>query len=349
MHITGPQEREKTMSPAGVAAGFALSAVAVVFAGVHLARSGDVIALRTRLGGLWVGSVFLAVATSLPELATDVAAVRMGAPDIAVGDLFGSSMANMLILALLSLLPGSALFERATLENGLAATLAITLTATAAFFLLLRSPVTIFGLGLGSIVIVVAYLAGTRTILKNDRIARQAAEADGEGRPADLSGAPSLRHAVLVFLGSSIAILIAAPLFAASAKGVAELTGLSTSFVGTWLVGLATSLPELVASLAAVRIGASDMAVGNLFGSNALNMAIFAPLDVAGGGEPLLGAVSEAHALAALVGIALMALGHAALHYRAPGRLLRLEPGGAMMVLLYFSGLVLIFLRSGRA
>jgi cation:H+ antiporter len=82
---------------------FALSGVAVVLAGIRLTQSGEVIAEETGLGGAWVGAVFIAIATSLPELATDFSAVRQGEHDLAIGDLFGSSMANMLILALLDL------------------------------------------------------------------------------------------------------------------------------------------------------------------------------------------------------------------------------------------------------
>jgi cation:H+ antiporter len=57
-----------------------------------------------------------------------------------------------------------------------------------------------------------------------------------------------------------------------SSAAIAELTGLGTTFVGTTLVALVTSLPELVATLAAARLGADDMAIGNLFGSNLFNM-----------------------------------------------------------------------------
>ena len=78
---------------------FSVAAVVVVMAGTVLARNGDVIAARTKLGGASVGSVFLALATSLPEIVTDISAVRLGAIDLAAGDLPGSSMANMLILA----------------------------------------------------------------------------------------------------------------------------------------------------------------------------------------------------------------------------------------------------------
>ena len=77
----------------------------VILAGTALARYGDAIAEATGLGRLWIGSVLLAGATSLPELTTGISAVRLGAVDLAVGDLFGSSLANMLILAVIDLLP----------------------------------------------------------------------------------------------------------------------------------------------------------------------------------------------------------------------------------------------------
>ena len=341
-------------APALVLLGFLGSATLVVLAGVWLARSGDVIAARTRLGGLWVGSIFLAVATSLPELTTDISAVRIGAPDLAAGDLFGSSMANMLILALVSLLPGAELFHRAALDNGIAAALAIGLTATAAVFLLVRFPFAVAGVGVGSLVLAAAYLAGIRAVFRKSLLARKAgmvtemaSEAQvTEAAPAELlEEAMSLRGAVARFVLAAAVILVAAPLFASSAAGLAALTGLSTTFVGTWLVGLATSLPELVTSLAAVRMRAYDLAVGNLFGSNAVNMVMFLPLDVVHHG-PFLASISPVHAISALVGIVLMAIGLAGIVYRSSRRLARLEPIGAVMLIAYVTGLVLIYVRS---
>ena len=146
-------------APALVLFGFLGSATVVVLAGVFLARSGDVIAARTRLGGLWVGSVFLAFATSLPEIATDVVAVRMGLPDLAAGDLFGSSMANMLILALISLLPaGAGLFRKAAMDHALYASLAIVLTCIAAATILVRPTTTLVGIGPGSLMLLLVYV-----------------------------------------------------------------------------------------------------------------------------------------------------------------------------------------------
>ena len=153
---------------------FALSAVVVAIAGTRLAREGDVIAARTRLGGLWVGAVFLAIATSLPELMTSISAALIGAADIAAGNLFGSSMANMLILALLTLVPaGSGLFGRAALDQVLGAALAIVLNCLAGAFVLTRLSFSIGGMAVGSLVILIAYLLGTRTLYRHSALARR--------------------------------------------------------------------------------------------------------------------------------------------------------------------------------
>jgi cation:H+ antiporter len=291
------------------------------------------------LGRLWVGSLFLAISTSLPELTTDIAAVRLGALDIAAGDLFGSSMANMLILALLSLVPGAELFRRAALDNGLSASLAIALTAMAALLVLTRLEGSFLGIGYGSLVLGIGYVGGMWAVYRNSSIVQRALEVEelaGESRP--------LRRAIAGFLIASLVVLIAAPFFALSAKRLAELTGLAQSFVGTWLVGFATSLPELVTSLAAVRMGAYDLALGNLFGSNAVNMVMFIPLDLAHAGRPFLASVSTVHVLSALTAIVLMSIGLATVVYRSKNRLAGLEPSSAIMLMVYFAGLGLVYL-----
>lgn len=332
-------------------AAFAASALVVVLAGIALARSGDVIAAHTRLGGLWVGSMFLAVATSLPELTTDIAAVRLGEADLAAGDLFGSSMANMLILAVVSLLArGEPLFRRAAMDHALYASLAMLLTSIATIAILFRPAFSILGIGPGSLLIAIAYVIGSYAIFQHGTLARETvltteAAASAEEPPV-AAGAASLRHAWAGFAAAAVVILIVAPLFARTAARLAEVSGLGSTVVGTWLVGVATSLPELATSLAAVRLGAYDLAVGNLFGSNALNMALFVPLDLAHGQGPLLSMVDPAHAISALAGMALMATAMAALIYRARGKYTLLQPGSIVMILTYFAGLALIFFRS---
>jgi cation:H+ antiporter len=333
--------------------GLVASAAVVVLAGTRLARSGDVITARTRLGGLWVGSVLLAAATSLPERTTDLSAIRFGVPDLAAGDLFGSSMANMLILAFLDLVPRVEIFRRAALDTVLTATLAIALNALAAMFVLLHLDIAVLGVGPGSIVLAGGYLLGMRIVFRNSAIVREAAavvETVGDATPlragaSALPGRRSLRRAVGEFAIAAVVILVAAPIFAAFAKALAGRTGLATSFVGTWLVGFTTSLPELVTSLAAVRLKAYDLAVGNLFGSNAVNILMFPPLDAAHRAGPVLDAVSQVHAVSALAAIVLIAIGLAAIVHRTKGRFALFEPSSALMVLVYAFGIGLVYLH----
>lgn len=83
------------------------------------------------------------------------------------------------------------------------------------------------------------------------------------------------------------------PFLAQAAGQLAEASGLGGTFIGTTLVALATSLPELVATLVPICLGAADLAIGNLFGSNAFNMLLL-PLDLAFPGS-LLAGVSQTH------------------------------------------------------
>jgi cation:H+ antiporter len=302
--------------------------LAVVLAGIMLARFADDIAEATGVGRLWIGSVLLAGATSLPELATDVSAVRMDAVDLAVGDLFGSTMANMLILAVVDLaMRGRQLLKQAALDHGLAASLALSLNALAAMLVIMRSETSVLGISPGSALLVFIYVAGSRAVYRH--VTR-------EGTPTALSRTTvrTLRRPVLGFGLAALMVFVTAPAFAWSAKGLAGFTGLGHTFVGTWLVGLSTSMPELVASLAAVRMGAFDMAVGNLFGSNAFNMAILAVLDASQPGS-LFAVLDPGHSISAMAGIILMSLGLAAIMYRAKRRFAMVEPDSLLIAVAY--------------
>lgn len=329
---------EETPSLLAVLLGLAAGATGVVYAGIVLAKSADVIATKTGLGGLWLGMVLLAFATSLPELATAAVTVLIDAPDLAAGNLFGSNMANMLILAALNLVPGNAVFRRASLDQALSATLAITLTAMAAGFVLLATPLAVGRLGPGSLLLITTYLVGSRAIL------RHTASADGGEEPSpDADDGPewSLRKAAGIFLVGTVVVTVAAPVFGLAAEGAVELTGLTESFVGVIVLGVATSLPEVVTSLAALRIGAHDLAVGNLFGSNAINMVMFVPLDLLTPAS-ILATVDPVHAFVGLASIVMMGLALGAIALRSRRRLSLLEPSSGLIILTYVVSVMIV-------
>ena len=322
------------------------SGAAVVVAGITLAKSGNDIAERTSLGRVWIGSLLLAGATSLPELATDVEAVRLGAPDLAAGDLFGSSLANMLLLALIGFLPTSGrVFQQASIDHALAACLAIMLNGLAAVFVLAHTERTLLGVGPGSALLLIIFVFGTRTVYLHTLREPDSPVTGVSSRP-EQDATPTLRRAVLLFAAAAACIFVAAPYFAESAKQIAELSGLGTTFVGTLLLGLSTSLPEFVASMAAVRMGAFDLAVGNLFGSNAFNMVVFFAMDVAHPGGPIFGALDPIHALTGVFAVVVTTLGLAAIVYRSKRRFALFEPGSVLILLVYLAALWLVYART---
>jgi len=358
---------------------FLVAAGAVVAAGIALAGAGDAIAEETGLSRMTVGLVMLALATSLPEIATDVSAALAGAPDLAVGDLFGSSMANMAILALVDLGARRRIFPAAELRQSRLATGAITLTAVAVLGALVPSPAVIGWVGIDTILIGAGYLAlllwlrGAPVDLRE--VAGNSADAAPPRRETEMAapsarrwpsvpppagptspGAPAvaatrdrrrLRRAIIVFTAATVGVVVAAPALAVSAKELAVLTGVGETIIGTALLAVATSLPELAASVAAVRIGAVDLAVGNLFGSNAFNMSILLFVDIAYTPGPLLDATSPADLVPGVGAILLTTLGLAAVLHGRAARAWRAEPD-ALLILAAYGAILLTMLGLPR-
>jgi cation:H+ antiporter len=328
----------------GLIGGFLGLAMVVAAAGVVLARSADRIAAATGLGRLLVGSVLLAAATSLPELSVDIAAVRAGMPDLATGDLLGSSLMNLLILAGIDLAQrsGRRMLSREAASHALSATLAIALTGLAALAVLTagRLPsLSILGIGGWSWAILVAWFLGARMLFIDQRISVRAAAAESGAGPA---ARPALAGPAVAFAAAAAVLVVAGPRLAAVADELAKETGLGRTFVGTTLVALTTSLPELVASIAAVRMGAFDLAIGNTFGSNAFNMVLFVPLDACHPG-PLFAAVNPAHAVTALAVVVATATAVLGQLYHEERRLPVLEPDAVLVVLVVVGGLALVY------
>ncbi|HKY72004.1 MAG TPA: hypothetical protein VJL88_08810 [Nitrospira sp.] len=328
---------------------FALSGIVIMIAGTKLSHYGDRIAEHSGLGRLWIGVVLLAAATSLPEMLTAVSAVLIDAPNLAVGDLFGAGLGNMLTLALIDLAHRQKrVWQQAALEQTLIASLAVIMTGLAGLFILVRHSFPSFQIGIGPLAIALIYLFGMRVVFRQESMRRRAEqlqrvvqkEKAAFTRPV-IDG--SLKQAGWGFAAAAAGILVAAPLMAKSAVEIAVETGISSTFIGTSLVAIVTSLPEMVTTFAAVRLGAFDLAVGNLFGSNAFNMAILFIADMAYWNGPLLAAVDPTHAVTAFVSILLMTVGIMGIMYRAEKRFLFIEPDSALMITGYLLGMALIF------
>lgn len=327
---------------------FAVAAAVVIVAGSMLARAAEHLAEVTGYGRLLVGSILLAGATSLPELAVDVSAVRAGLDDVAVGDLLGSSLFNLLILAIADLCHArrGAMLTPLSRDHALSGMLAVLLPAVAGLLILLRIDAHASwswgGIGFGSVAIAGCYLLGVRLVFRDQQVRAAARPTSGSSSaPRTPANRPMLAP-IARFAAATAAIFVAAPFVAEAAGDLAEISGLGETFVGTTLVAASTSLPELVATIVAVRIGSFDLAVGNVFGSNAFNMAMILPIDLFSEG-PLLASISPAHATTAFWVVATTSVTIMSLLYEQPGRRRLLDPGAGLVIALV--ALALLSLR----
>jgi cation:H+ antiporter len=317
---------------------FTVSAAAVIAAGIRLARDGEVIAEDTGLGGMWVGAILMAAATSLPELVTDISAIRQGAAALAVGDLFGSCMANMLILAVADLLVRKTrVLTRVAVSQAAVGTIGIGLTAVAVVGVLAGGG-NVLGLGWATLAIAVGYVAGMRLLHANRPEPPFRTEAQAEQMKRLATG---LRPALVGFAAGAVVIVIAAPFLASSTAELADQLGISQGFAGMVLLALTTSMPEVVVSIATVRAGAYDLAVGNLLGSNCFNMAVLVPLDLVHGQGSLLAAVDREVVVAGMASIVLTSLALLDVLDRGERGVRWIEPRPIVMILVYGAGLYL--------
>lgn len=324
---------------------FAAGAVVLVRAAVVLVAAADDLAEVTRTSRMFVGTLLLASATSLPEAVVDVNAVVVASsPDLAVGDLFGSSMANMAILAGLDLAHRGQVWPSVELGQARLAAVAIGLTAVAVLGVVHDLP-RVGPVGAGTLVIGVAYAGALRWMHVSPTAARRVPPG-GRPRPATRRPPPP-RVVVRRFVLAAAALAVVAPVVTVAAKGIATSSGVSETAVGTTLLALTTSLPELVVSMAALRLGAYDLAVGNLLGSNAANMAVLLVVDLAYPSGSLLAAVEPAAAVAGTGAILLMALALSAVIHGDRTRIGRLEPDAVLLLLTYAALLALVVLPAG--
>ncbi|HLF11208.1 MAG TPA: hypothetical protein VJA26_08330 [Gammaproteobacteria bacterium] len=310
---------------------------AVVFAvASRLARHADAIADATGLGRVWIGSVLLAAATSLPELTTDVSAARLGALDIGVGDLMGSTLANMLILALLDLVfARRRILHRVALDHVLVGTLAIVLTGVAGVSIASGGFGRLGPVGVDTVLIVTLYFFGMHAVYK---AAHVATPVPVEQMELGESKRTMLRGGIVGIALATVGLLITAPVLVLAADAISLEVGLSQTFIGTTLVGFTTSFPEIAATIGAVRIGAFDLAVGNIFGSNAFNMCVLLGMDLAYPEGAVLASVSPSHVQSAQIAVLCIALGTMGILARAQRRIAVVRVESLLIVAAYAGG-----------
>lgn len=261
---------------------FGIAALVIVLAGSRLARQSDILADRTGLGEAVFGVVLLAGVTSLPDFAATLSAAIDDRPDLAISNVMGSIAVNLVFLGVADIV-----YRKANLEHAAASpvnlmlagllivllTLPLLATFTPKFVPLRVHPITP--------VIVAAYLFGLHLVHRTQarpmwfpRRTRQTVsdkpEKHHRGR---------MTNVWLGFVSMAVITAMAGWILMEAAKDIADQTRLSDTLVGGLLTALATSTPELVTTIAAIRIGALTLALSNILGTNSFNMLVVATAD----------------------------------------------------------------------
>ncbi|MBD3380010.1 MAG: hypothetical protein GF408_06085 [Candidatus Omnitrophica bacterium] len=275
---------------------FITCAALLAFFAYLLCREGVILSERTNMEEGLIGVVFLAIATSFPEITTGVAAITgLQSLQLGYGDIVGSIAVNLMVLFFLDiaigkgrLLKGLSPMNRRTGEYVLAMSLVAILSITARSSGFYR--VSVWRIGPESIVIALLYFY----CLKRSRTPEMPG---ADTLPPEARTEP-LWRIWSKFLGLLAVVMALGTWMAFSGKRVVEATGISETFTGTLLLGLATSLPEIIVSFTALKAASSyDMAVGNILGSNLFDISVISFFDLLTP-EPIFGMLTGGLGLA---------------------------------------------------
>lgn len=257
---------------------FFILAAVVFLAGWRLTVCADRIAETYRLSRSWVGVTLVGFITSLPELISSTSAAGLvREPDMAAGNVFGSIMFNLAILAGcdLALRRDGGIIRRVSRQHVVSSAFVIMLVAVLLLGLIFPAGLGWgpFHFGLGSVAVIFGCLGGYYVLFRFDIVGRvSGAEAEGRGRG---------RLLLLRFAIYSLAVVLSAMALAKVGDRAARASGISHTFFGSLFLAAVTSLPELVVSMTALKLGALDLLVGNILGSNMINVSIVAFADIA--------------------------------------------------------------------
>lgn len=341
----------QTLPFSGLIASFVVAAVVVWIAGTRLAGYVSAFADHTGLSGPVAGMLLLGVITSFPEIATGGTAAWRGDVHLAAGDVLGSISLQVVVIALADAVIGkraltSTLPSRALLLQANMGVLLLVLTAVG----VVVGDVALAGVGAWPLALTALYLATPFLTLAADRRDRISQAPGVEIREATSpagSAVPGAGRGVtgLIWRMAAVGVVIFVAGFVLSGAGgqIAARTGLGSSFFGLVFLAGATSLPELSSALGAARLNRGDLAVGDILGSNMINLALLLLIDGLYRGPPVFDELEAGAAVSALVAAVLTLIFMMGLIERRNRSLLRMGYDSIAVLVVYAAGLALLY------
>lgn len=331
---------------------FAAAALVVWLAGTKLTRAVDEIAGRTGLGSAFAGMLLLGGITALPEVANCLTSAAIGNPTLAANNLLGSASINLLLLALVDGVVGRSALTSfvagpATLMQAVLSMIVLTMVAAA----IVVGEASVFGVGAWSLALCAVSIGAFWLAARYERVAPwtprdspQARRSERRREPFDDPASDaSMARLVMITAIAAAAILVAGYSLAQTGDALAKQTGLGSGMVGFVLLGASTSLPELSTIAAALRMRRHEMAIGEVLGSNFINMSLFLVTDAVYAGGPVVGELGRFETASALLGVTLTGVFLVGLLERRDPAALRMGYDSLAVILLFAGGMALLF------
>ena len=324
---------------------FALCLVAILIAGTRLARYADVIAEKSNLGRIWVGLAIVAMITAMPEMATGIsAAALVESPDLALGTLIGSCCFNLSLLAVLDIVnkkePMLSRISKRHLPGVRWGLVLLVICAIGMYLGPRLSLPTLAWLSIPSIALVIVYFGALRRILNAEK-QFLSEEMESSARYATYT----LKGAVVRFFMAAAVVVAAGIWLAHVGDEIAVVTGWGSSFVGNLLLAIATSAPELVVGITAVRMGSADIAIADILGANMLDTGMVGLVDAFYLRGSLFAYAMPGNLVIILVAVAMVAIAGVAIYRPPRGYLIwRLSWYGPLLVVLYVAAAYVLFM-----
>lgn len=326
---------------------FLFLAAVIAIAGTFLTKIADQLADCTGFGEALVGGILLGGVTSLSGIVTSVTAALEGYSQLAFSNAVGGIAAQTVFLAVADIF-----YKRANLEHASVSVLnllqGVLLISMMGFIILVMTmpSYTFFQIHPASFLLLIIYLFGTRLVSHaKDKPTWEPSETDEtvEDKPAEDYQSLKLWPLLLKFIALAAVVGFAGYFIAQTGIVIAQKSGLSESFVGALFTSVATSLPELVVSISAVRQGALTLAVSNIIGGNTFDILFLAFSDMAFRQGSLYHHVANQQLFILALSILLTSILLLGLLYRQKYGFARVGWESALMLLVFVAGYVILF------
>ena len=318
---------------------FLISIIVILICGYKLSKYGDIISEKTGLGKGFIGVLLLGAITSLPEVITTISSVSLVKNvNLAWGNIYGSNLLNLSVIAFCDFLILDGDFRKFNKNNILTGALGVIITGIGICGLAIHKKWLLFShISVFSILILATYIVGAYILYLNER-ARKKKNNEKHNNSLD-------KTIFFYFFLNALLIIAAGINVTYACDEIAKITGLGSSFVGSLFLAVATSLPEIVVSISAIKLGSVSMAVGNILGSNFFNVSIIGLSDIfynSGSGSIFFDA-SKIHILTGIIFIVLTNIYLTGMILEAKKRFIRFGYDSIIIIFLYIATFSYIF------